>query len=81
MDILPFIIGGVVVGIIGVGAVVGGVIYKKRKKNRIKKRQEPLLAPNQNPYRMRQKVIYCQECGRKILEGGIFCFKCGTKIK
>jgi len=76
-DILPFIIGGVVVGIIGVGAVVGGVMYTKRKK----KRQKPILKPNQNPYRTRQKSLYCQECGTEILGEGIFCSKCGSKIK
>ena len=82
---LSFIIGGIVAGIIGVGAVVGGITYTKRKKkhktNLKKERQEPILSQNQNPYRISHESVYCQECGAKILDKErIFCSNCGTKI-
>ncbi len=66
-DYLPYIIGGVIGGIGGVGAIIGVVIYLKRKK----RAREPTIIQKPLPK-------FCTNCGTPV--EGDFCTNCGKPI-
>lgn len=66
-DYLPYIIGGVAGGIVGIGALIGVIIHLRRKK----RVREPITI-------QKQLSKFCTSCGTPVEDE--FCSNCGKPI-
>lgn len=68
-----------VLGLVIVGAVVGGLIWVGRPKARNKARSKKQGSAGAKP--APAKAVFCQQCGQKAKAGDQFCRKCGATLR